>query len=50
MMENLWKWVDDKLVHANEENKMQRLIENPIFTWSFDNDFTAKHKHRTRWL
>ena len=49
-MENLRKRVDVKLVRANEEDKMRRLIASPAFARAniFDDDLVAIQVHKSR--
>ena len=49
-MENLRKRVDVKLVRADEEDKMRRLIASPAFARAniFDNDLAAIQVHKSR--
>ncbi|MEW8688825.1 MAG: hypothetical protein AB2556_23655, partial [Candidatus Thiodiazotropha sp.] len=49
-MENLRKRVDIKLVHANEEDKLRRLIISPAFARAniFDDDLAAVQMHKSR--
>ena len=49
-MENLRKRVDVKLVRANEEDKMRRLIASPAFARAniFDDDLAAIQVHKSR--
>ena len=49
-MENLRKRVGVKLVHANEEDKLRRLIASPAFVRAniFDDDLAAVQMHKSR--
>ena len=49
-MENLRKRVDVKLVRANEEDKLRRLIASPAFARAniFDDDRAAIQIHKSR--
>ncbi|MEW8333911.1 MAG: hypothetical protein AB2692_23475 [Candidatus Thiodiazotropha sp.] len=49
-MENLRKRVDVKLVRANEEDKLRRLIASPAFARAniFDDDLAAVQMHKSR--
>ena len=51
-IENLRKRVDVKLVRANEEEKLRRLIASPAFNRAniFDHRLAAVHIHKSRLL
>ena len=49
-MENLRKRVDVKLIRANEEDKLRRLIASPAFARAniFDDDLAGIQMHKSR--